>query len=550
MKKLKIFMSILVVFLITAISNVNAEIISTDNNYYTLDHTGDVKTMKLLKDVPASEFNTIFNTAFSDIAIEKSIVIDGNNHKITLDSDTATSMIDLGGIKTKGAIATYDESEKIWKTTDEGEYAFDGKITFKGVHFIGNAEATQKVMLVYINLPHADITFQSCQFEKYQKAAIWAANFRKMTIDDSNFDGSYIKVSEDTNNLYLKSSEHISLCMGDEFSSKAFNSYKIESISITNNVFTDISKVSENGTSAIKLKLKNKTVVTGVEQINIKNNRFENNMVDVVIGEKNPETTLPVENPTTFDDSANLNINFENNTSTNDDGVKILSVYNTTTVPLEADRTTYISNTNKSSTLLNLVSKLYLVKNIDKSLTIKNSSDLEESLQAIKDSSLDSSNVLKLEETNYNITFSVSDIKENLLNTITDLSLNISTTIPADLKDKAKEGSVIISSLVSGELPVNQLIVRTKIPEFANKKVELYYNNVESGKLDLLGTYTADSSGNIDVKLTHYSTFILTPVAGIPNPETGDGIINILIIAIISTITIIACILFLNKQKN
>ncbi len=550
MNKFKHLVIMFVAFLIIGVPNIKAAVISGDSNYYTLDHTDNVKTIKLLKDIPASEFNSIFNTEFTDLTAEEEIVIDGDGHKITLDSTTASAMIDLGGTKTKGDLATYSATTKTWTTTNEGEYGFDGKITFKHIFFVGSTTTTKKVMLVYINLPHADITFQSCLFEKYQKAAIWAANFRKMTVDDSNFDGSYITVSEGTgaSDLYSKSSEHISLCLGDEFAAKPFNSYRVESISITNNVFNDIEQVSENGTSAIKLKIKNKTVVTDVGNITIKNNKFENNMVDVVVGEKNPETALPVENPTTYDESANLDINFEKNTSTNSGGLKIQSVYNIATVPTEADRTAYIANTITSPVLFNFVSKLYLVKNIDKSLTIEDTTDLKTSLPAIK--ATEQSSVLKIEGTNYDITFAASDIKDNLSNTVTDLSLNISTTIPNELKDKAKEGSIIISSTVTGELPVSKLTVNTKVPEFANKKVELHYYNEETEKLELLGTYQADAKGNIAIKLTHFSTYILTPLASNLNPETSDGIMNILLLTIISVIGITGSVLLLKKQKK
>lgn len=504
------------------------------NDFLKLDKEDNGNyTISILKDVSSTDFQNFFINHFSTMT-SGDITVAGNNHKITNDG-TSSSMISIGytGFIDKGVPATFDDTSKTWSTTDAGWYGYSHLLKFQNVSFIGTG-ADAGSILIYLVLPSANITFDSCSFQGYKKAAIWTANFKNMIVNSSSFDGDSVNPDANAPTLYGQSSESISLCLGDEFAvgSSSYSTHQIESITITNNTFKNIASSTPNGTSAIKLKIKNKTVVTGVNSIVIKNNTFDNNLFDLAIGEKNPETAIPSSTPTTGNESANLNITFNNNTSSNTNGLKIITVYNYS-LP-EADRTSYVK-TSTSDTLYNATLKLEFKQDNTNSLTLAGDTKLNEALDYVKkDVRADNVNGLNIPNTDSNVYIAKEDIKEDLSNTITDLGFNIKKTV--DNKDLTKyeaDNVLFLVTNVSGNLPANKVTITTKVDFADGSLVTIKYYNETSKVLETIGTYTV-KNGTITFDLTHYSSYVLenTPVSTVTNPKTADNIINYAVVII------------------
>ena len=501
MKIIKRILLAFVLFLIIGITNAKA--------------TSNVVSIDIDHDMGAEDFRNTFNQAFEDVLgySDYTIIVDGEQSdgtKSTITLDTGTpenTLLSLGSGNTD-----YLNNDNRWKT-------WSGNIIIKNLDFVGKeAAGNTKYILLRVNLPLANVIVDNCSFSKYQKAGVWAANFNSLSVINSDFNGNFVvNYDEDDDSIYdhslfVKSSEHISLCLGDIPLAGFPTSRQIENITIKNNTFTTI-RPEDNpaeGTSAIKLKIKDKAYVTGVNNFEIVNNTFINNIADLILGEKNPATG------TTYEDSADLNINLSENISDNDGGLKIQWV-NQSSDP-------YKTIANGSTGLLEGISHDFastITQNEDGTRSIENIEDLSEILAEYKNDNPDSTAVFKIEEEDYEITFSASDIKSDLTDTVSDLSLNISTDIPKDLEDAVPEGSVIISSTASGDLPVNKITVKTKVEEFAGKDVELYYYNETTKKLELVGTYKADDQGNIAFELTHFSQYVLS--LKVDKPEAKDN---------------------------
>jgi hypothetical protein len=526
------------------------------NEFLTLDKeaSGDY-TITLLKDVSSSDFNDFFMGHFSSM-IDGNITIAGHDFKIT-NNGSSSSMIALGSSSfNTGVAATFNDTTKVWTTTDSGLYGYNHLLKFQNVSFVGTGDDTGSI-LVYIVLPNTDVNFDSCSFSGYKKAAIWTANFKNMTINNCTFNGDSVNPDANAPTLYGQSSESISFCLGDEFdtTSSTYSTHKVESITLTNNTFKNIKTSTPNGTSAIKLKIKNKTVVTGVNSIVIKNNTFDNNLVDVAIGEKNPETTKPSSVPTTADDSANLNVTFNNNTSSNSGGLKILTVHNYS-LP-EADRTIFIS-TSQSDTLYNATLKVEFKQDNNNGLTLSGDTKLDEALNYVKtDDRASNVNGLNITNSDSNIFIAKNDIKEDRTNTITDLGFNLIKTV--DNKDLTKyeaDNVLFLVTNVSGNLPASKITITTKVNFADGSIVNLKYYNETTKALEVIGSYTV-KNGSITFDLTHYSSYILenTPApttsttTAIANPKTADNIINYVMLSLFASLGLYVAYRVAKKQN-
>lgn len=514
----------------------------TGDSFLNLSEDNGNYTITLLKDTTSTEVTTIFNTWFP-VMKSGNITIAGNNYKITNDG-TNNSMIPI--YENGGVAAVYDPSTEKWTTATVG---YNHQLKFENVSFVGSGTSGAGSILVYIVLPAADVTFDGCSFESYTKAAIWTANFNSMTVNNCSFNGNSVNPSATDPTLYGQSSESISFCLGDEFEagSSAYGTHQISNITVTNSTFKNIQTTTPNGTSAIKLKIKNKTLVTGVDNILIKNNTFSNNLVDMNIGEKTPEVAKPSARPTTADETADLNVTFNNNTSTNG-GVKIVSVHNIS-VP-EADRT-YLIPSSTDDVLFNVVKKVELKKDGATDLSLTGNTGLKDALTYIaNDARANGVTGLNIKGQDYNIHIAKEDISGNLSDGISDLGLTISQSVEdQDLNKYAGDNVLFLTTNVSGMLPASKITVTVKVNFAEGSQVKLYYYN-EAKKLEELGTYTV-TNGTLTFDLTHYSSYVLeatTVQEKVVNPNTSDAVILYVILSIISLTGITGSILYNKKE--
>ena len=155
----------------------------------------------------------------------------------------------------------------------------------------------------------------------------------------------------------------------------------------------------------------------------------------------------------------------------------------------------------------------------------------------------------------YSITINKEDIKDDLTNTITDLSLSVGQSTTTDgLLEYAKDGNVFIKTNVSGELPATKVVLGLNLIEYANKKVNLYYFNTDTNELEFVNTVIFDENGNADVALEHYSEYVLslndlTLNEDIENPSTNDNVITYVVLGIVAVVGIAGTLVYLKKSK-
>ena len=157
---------------------------------------------------------------------------------------------------------------------------------------------------------------------------------------------------------------------------------------------------------------------------------------------------------------------------------------------------------------------------------------------------------------NYSITINKEDIKDDLTNTITDLSLSVGQSTTTDgLLEYAKDGNVFIKTNVSGELPATKVVLGLNLIEYANKVVNLYYFNTDANELEFVNTVTFDENGNANVALEHYSEYVLSlndltdQNNDIENPSTNDNVITYVILGVVAVVGIAGTLIYLKKSK-
>ncbi|HIS12752.1 MAG TPA: hypothetical protein IAB40_06575 [Candidatus Onthocola stercoravium] len=274
----------------------------------------------------------------------------------------------------------------------------------------------------------------------------------------------------------------------------------------------------------------------------IKNNTFTNNVRDLVLGTNSPG------GDTTQDETANFDIVLFGNTA-----MKVVN--NSSSEADEANRTEIID----SKYLVEL--NYYEGTNVEKTedgtgLVVDASSDdfdIVSSLEELEQNTeVDS---LFIDYGSYSITINKEDIKDDLTNTITDLSLSVGQSTTTDgLLEYAKDGNVFIKTNVSGELPATKVVLGLNLIEYANKKVNLYYFNTDTNELEFVNTVTFDENGNADVALEHYSEYVLslndlTLNEDIENPSTNDNVITYVVLGIVAVVGIAGTLVYLKKSK-
>mgnify|MGYP001860386707 FL=1 len=274
----------------------------------------------------------------------------------------------------------------------------------------------------------------------------------------------------------------------------------------------------------------------------IKNNTFTNNVRDLVLGTNSPG------GDTTQAETANFDIVLFGNTA-----MKVVN--NSSSEADETNRTEVID----SKYLVEL--NYYEGTNVEKTedgtgLVVDASSDdfdIVSSLEELEQNTeVDS---LFIDYGSYSITINKEDIKDDLTNTITDLSLSVGQSTTTDgLLEYAKDGNIFIKTNVSGELPATKVVLGLNLIEYANKKVNLYYFNTDTNELEFVNTVTFDENGNADVALEHYSEYVLslndlTLNEDIENPSTNDNVITYVVLGIVAVVGIAGTLVYLKKSK-
>ena len=274
----------------------------------------------------------------------------------------------------------------------------------------------------------------------------------------------------------------------------------------------------------------------------IKNNTFTNNVRDLVLGTNSPG------GDTTQAETANFDIVLFGNTA-----MKVVN--NSSSEADETNRTEVIDS--KYLVELNYYEGTNVEKTEDGTGLVVDASgegfDIVSSLEELEQNTeVDS---LFVDYGSYSITINKEDIKDDLTNTITDLSLSIGQSTTTDgLLEYAKDGNIFIKTNVSGELPATKVVLGLNLIEYANKKVNLYYFNTDTNELEFVNTVTFDENGNADVALEHYSEYVLslndlTLNEDIENPSTNDNVITYVVLGIVAVVGIAGTLVYLKKSK-
>ena len=274
----------------------------------------------------------------------------------------------------------------------------------------------------------------------------------------------------------------------------------------------------------------------------IKNNTFTNNVRDLVLGTNSPG------GDTTQAETANFDIVLFGNTA-----MKVVN--NSSSEADETNRTEVIDS--KYLVELNYYEGTNVEKTEDGTGLVVDASgegfDIVSSLEELEQNTeVDS---LFIDYGSYSITINKEDIKDDLTNTITDLSLSVGQSTTTDgLLEYAKDGNIFIKTNVSGELPATKVVLGLNLIEYANKKVNLYYFNTDTNELEFVNTVTFDENGNADVALEHYSEYVLslndlTLNEDIENPSTNDNVITYVVLGIVAVVGIAGTLVYLKKSK-
>ena len=221
------------------------------------------------------------------------------------------------GFSTGVSALTLEEDMKASDITIEDGMTIDGQgkykiigqlnikngesVTIKNVTFDGENGSTLH-MLYLTNA--GDIVVDNVNFVGYEKAGIYGIFMSSLTVSNSMFDANNTSglVDEEfpghgEEEQMKRSAAGIDLNLGNnEFGQGVVPTLSVKSITISNNTFKNVVVEEENQADstagAIKIKLKNSDYlaegVSGINNIRIEENIFENNFQDLVIGTDTP----------------------------------------------------------------------------------------------------------------------------------------------------------------------------------------------------------------------------------------------------------------------
>ena len=421
------------------------------------------------------------------------------------------------------------------------------------VNIDANASDETEVIAIDIRAIGASLTLNDVTISNYTKAGIYAEQFASIVVDGSVFDGSRtVDIGEGSGSeatLVKRSAAGIDINIGNS----ASEDFAIEKIEIVNSEFRNVLASESNTTGGgIKVKIKDKTHLTSMADVVIKNNVFKDNVRDLVIGTDSPKGSTE----TTRLDTGDFNIKLFGNSE-----MKVVN--NSSSEVEEVDRTEVINS--DYLVTLNYAQGINSVTTEDETGMVfdvnSENFSLSDSLSII--SANDDYDKLVLDYGTYSITINKEDILENSQDTVTDLSLNISDkTEVAELKEFAKDGNIFISSVESGLLPASKIAINVVLEGYAGKELNLYYYNPETKKLEFVSKVNVDDAGNASITLEHYSDYVLSlsnlieeeaPVIDEPvieNPSTNDNVMLYTITGVVSLIGIACSVVYFKKKLH
>lgn len=370
------------------------------------------------------------------------------------------------------------------------------------------------------------VTVENVTFNNYTSKGIYTNELKELNVYDSTFDASYAKDLETGNELVKRSAAGIDINFGD-FVTKDFN---VGDINIEGNTFknvVDSEPVEKSTAGAIKAKIKDNRHLKSIGTIKITNNVFENNVRDLVIGTNDPTADAGMEAIDTgmldFIIKYNGTIKVGNNTNAdkkveNYEGNYIINFAKEAVLKLN-DKT----NENNEMVKPNEI-------NSDKFNDVKNNDLLDG---------------ITIDYEKYSITIKKENIKDDLSNVLTDLSMDATTKSKVEeLKKYEKEGVLFISTTKSGELPASLVNVSMNVGSDYEGKTYLYYFNEKTQKLELVSEVNVkDGVANFD--LTHYSDYVLSTTSLLSNsstpekvPNTYDGILTYIILGALAVVSL------------
>lgn len=466
------------------------------------------KTYDMEADMNASEFNLTEDT-----------VINGNGHTITGKFNITTEGI---------------------------------SVVFNDVTIDVNAPDNTEYIGISMSAIGTSLELNNVKIINYTKAGIYADQFTSLVVNNSVFDGTKTpNIGEGSGSeaaLVKRSAAGIDINIGNT----AKKDFSVDKIEITNSTFKNVVASESNTTGGgIKVKIKNKSYLTSMCDVVIKNNTFTDNVRDLVIG------TDSGSGGTSQAETGDITLKLFGNSA--------MKVVNNSDqfATSEADKTEIIDS--KFLVELNYFTGTRNVLTEDETGYVVDPTDenykLSDVLSIVSEN--DEINSVVIDYGEYTITINKENVKEDLLNTIDDLSLVVSDeTKTDDLVKYVAEENTFIKTTTSGALPANVVTLSLNLIKYANKEVNLYYFNPDNKELEFISKVVFDASGNANIDLKHYSEYVLstkdlleTTTSGetsgeVENPSTSDNVGLYMTLGAISVIGLAVATVILKKRHN
>ena len=404
-----------------------------------------------------------------------------------------------------------------------------------------NAADGTTINAIELNAIGTSLELNNVTVTNYTKSGLYADKFLSLVIDGSTFDGSKTpEIGEGSGpeaDLMKRSAAGIDINIGNT----GTTDFSVEKIEITNSTFRNVLASEENTTGGgIKVKVKNWAHLTSMCDVVIENNTFTDNVRDLVVGTNagGGETTQAQTGDITFKLFGNSAMKVVNNSSNEGD---------------EAARTEVIDSDYLVE--LNYYTDTHKVLTEDETgLVVDATTDEFDLSTALTDVASDNTvENLVVDYGEYTITINKEDIKADLADTLTDLSLVVDTTTTNEVLNALVTEGVFISTNESGVLPAEKVTLSLLLEEYAGKTMELYYFNPTTEKLEFVSEVVVDEFGNANFDLSHYSDYVLVEATEdapvVENPSTNDNILTYAIIGVVATIGIVGSVIYLKKSK-
>ena len=407
-----------------------------------------------------------------------------------------------------------------------------------------NAADGTTINAIELNAIGTSLELNNVTMTNYTKSGLYADKFLSLVIDGSTFDGSKTpEIGEGSGpeaDLIKRSAAGIDINIGNS----GTTDFSVEKIEITNSTFRNVLASEENTTGGgIKVKVKNWAYLSSMCDVVITNNTFTDNVRDLVVGTNAGGGT------TTQAETGNITFKLQGNTA-----MKVVN--NSSSDVLEENRTEVIDS--EYLVELNYYTDTHNLLTEDETGLVVDATEefvLEEALNTVTtDEKLDS---LFIDYGTYSITIAKEDIKDDLVDTLTDLSLVVADTTTNEVLSNLVSEGLFITTTESGVLPAEKVTVSLILAEYAGKTMELYYYNSTTEALELVSEVVVDEAGNVSFDLEHYSEYVLMEVADevtedvpvVENPSTVDNVVTYVVIGLVSLVGIAGVVLYLKKHN-